>query len=67
MLGCDEVQRDLSDYLDGRVGFWRRLAIRMHVAMCDRCGPILRSLRRTVDLLRAMRDEPAAAPGPEEE
>ena len=58
MLECDEVERMLSDYEDGALPFSKMVAIRFHLMMCRRCPALERSLRETIDVLRAMRDEP---------
>ncbi len=62
MLGCDEVGRDLSGLLDGDVPFLRRTGIYVHLAMCNVCSAVYASLRETVGVLHALRDEPL--PGP---
>lgn len=58
MLGCDEVERLLSDYEDGAVPLPKRLAIRVHLMMCRGCRSLERSLRNTIGVLHEMRDEP---------
>ncbi len=58
MPSCEEVRRELSDYIDGRHGFMRRMVLRAHLAMCDQCAKAERALRDTVSLLGALRDEP---------
>jgi anti-sigma factor (TIGR02949 family) len=39
MLQCDEVMRQLWDYLDGELTPDREDAIRRHIEMCARCAP----------------------------
>lgn len=39
MLNCDEVMRQLWDYLDGELTPDRMKAINGHLAMCARCYP----------------------------
>lgn len=39
MLNCDEVMRQLWDYLDGELTPERMQAIEAHLAMCGRCHP----------------------------
>lgn len=63
MLLCDGVRRDLSDALDGKLPAWRVAVIRMHLAVCEPCEAIARSLKRTVDLLHELRDEPVPDEG----
>lgn len=59
MLGCDEVERMLSDYEDGALPLPKRVAIRLHLMMCRNCRSLERSLRATLGVLHALRDEPA--------
>ena len=60
MLSCDEVRARLSDAIDGNVRWWTRVQMRVHLAMCNDCAAIARSLRNTVSLLRALHDAPVA-------
>ncbi len=39
MIKCDDVMRQLWDYLDGELTSDRAEAIRAHIAMCARCTP----------------------------
>lgn len=63
MLGCDEVERLLSDYEDGAMPRPRRVAIRLHLLICRNCRSLERSLRGTLGVLRALRDEPGDGDG----
>lgn len=58
MLGCDEVERLLSDYEDRVLPLPKRLAVGFHLMMCRGCRSLERSLRDTIGVLHAMRDEP---------
>lgn len=56
MTTCDEVMRELWDYLDGELTTERMLAIEAHLAECERCHPqadFSRAFLRAVS--RAMR------------
>ena len=48
MLTCKEVSRLVSQGLDRRLGFGRRVALRVHLVVCDGC----RNFTRQMDLLR---------------
>jgi anti-sigma factor (TIGR02949 family) len=39
MIDCDEVMRQLWDFLDGELTPERMRAIEAHLAMCGRCQP----------------------------
>lgn len=51
MLKCHHVMHLSSDYLDGNLPLHRRLAIRLHLFICEACRRYLRQLRATVDAL----------------
>jgi hypothetical protein len=48
MLTCKEVSRLVSQGLDRRLGFGERLALRVHLAICDGCT----NFRKQVAFLR---------------
>lgn len=45
MLKCREVSEQMSDYLDGESGRWRRLEVAIHILMCGHCRRFFRQLR----------------------
>ena len=57
-MNCDDVARSLSDDLDGEVSFWKRLGIRLHLLMCPPCQKGRAALRRTVNLLGGLPEQP---------
>jgi anti-sigma factor RsiW len=60
---CDETARLLSEYADGELRGLRRWRVEAHMAACEGCRTIYRSLVATVDMLRALSDvEPDAQP-----
>ncbi len=51
MLSCKETTRLLSQREDRRLGFGERVALRVHLAICDGCRNVSRQfgfLRRAV-------------------
>lgn len=62
MYRCAEVVRLISsdEYL--AAGFWRRIQIRFHLAMCDNCSKYARQLRVIARAFRnkTVEDIPAA-------
>jgi predicted anti-sigma-YlaC factor YlaD len=54
MLRCRDVAELMSDYLDGTVGWRRRLSIRLHLMMCGMCRRYMRQMRATIALLRSL-------------
>lgn len=61
MFRCDEVADRASLMVDGELGFWPRLEIRLHLAMCQGCRAFVEQMRRTRDLTAmagSMQDPP---------
>lgn len=58
MLFCKRVREQMSDYADGQLSAPRRAFVRMHLAMCEECERLYRSLQTTVSLLAELKDEP---------
>jgi anti-sigma factor RsiW len=54
MMSCREVTELASQYVDRELPIAKRMAIRMHVAMCAHCRRFVRQLRATVELLRTL-------------
>jgi predicted anti-sigma-YlaC factor YlaD len=65
MVGsCEETQEQLSDRLEGELRRFRRLRVAAHLARCDRCRPLMRSLARTVEQVRLLGKADFAPPPP---
>jgi len=47
MLTCKEASRLVSQGLDRRLGFGKRLRLRVHLAICDGCS----NFRKQMDFL----------------
>ena len=52
MLSCKEAIQLVSEQLDRKLPLWRRLSLRLHVAMCRHCPRYVRQIR---SLERAVR------------
>ncbi len=50
MLSCKQVAARASDMIDGELGFFERLQMRLHLAMCKGCDAFIKQLRITRDL-----------------
>jgi anti-sigma factor RsiW len=57
----EETGASLSDLVDGELRGWRRWRVLRHLAKCEHCQMVYRSLLRT---LEALRDVGAAGPAP---
>nr|WP_272213048.1 zf-HC2 domain-containing protein [Marinicella sp. W31]MDC2878988.1 zf-HC2 domain-containing protein [Marinicella sp. W31] len=52
MLRCNEVAERASLLIDGELGPWQRLNIKLHLAMCRGCRVFVAQMRITCDLTR---------------
>jgi anti-sigma factor RsiW len=63
MVGsCAETREQLSAHIEGELTGMRRLRVRLHLAGCDACSAVARSLRATVERLHEL--EGAFVPDP---
>ncbi len=53
---CDQIEAQLSDYLEGLLQAPERAAFEAHVESCSECAPLLASVRSVVSELRSMED-----------
>jgi predicted anti-sigma-YlaC factor YlaD len=61
---CRDVSALATDYMEGQLGLRRRLAVRLHLAICSGCRGFMQQMRRTVRLIG---DLPVAPPPPDTE
>jgi predicted anti-sigma-YlaC factor YlaD len=59
---CDETRERLSDHLEGELSGRDAKRVLRHLARCDRCREMLRSLAHALEELRSLGrvDDPAA-------
>ncbi|HLY55659.1 MAG TPA: zf-HC2 domain-containing protein [Stellaceae bacterium] len=57
MLSCKDVSERASRWLDREMGFWERLQLRSHLAICVHCRRYLAQFKATVAALRFLPDE----------
>lgn len=57
-LACDQIEELFSDLIEGELPEKTAHGIRAHIALCERCGPSYKQLRRTVRFVRAQADVP---------
>ena len=59
-----ETARHMSAYAEGELTGYRRRRVSRHLARCEMCQALYRSLLTTLDSLRSLgREEPPADPG----
>ena len=51
MIQCDEVLRELSNYLDREVSAELRRQIEEHLQACDNCTVLVNTTRKTLSLV----------------
>ena len=65
MVGsCAETREQLSAHIDGELTGMRRLRVRLHLAGCDACSAVARSLRTTIERLHELEDSFVPEPAP---
>jgi anti-sigma factor RsiW len=52
-VSCQELLRDLSDYIDGTLAAEARAVFEAHLASCDKCHLVLDTTQCTILLYRA--------------
>jgi len=52
MLKCKEVAERSSALIDGELGLFEALQMRLHLAMCRGCAAFIEQMRATRDLAR---------------
>src|ERR1700685_4830642 len=50
VVNCEEVWREVSNYLDGEVDPTLRAAIEQHVRGCERCAVVVHGMRNVITL-----------------
>jgi predicted anti-sigma-YlaC factor YlaD len=59
----EETGESLSDFIEGGLTGWRRWRVARHLAKCEHCQAVYRSLLRTLEALREVATvEPAPEP-----
>lgn len=58
MMTCKDVTEHASDLLDGKMGHWERIKLRLHLLICTGCARFVAQMRATRDLTRAAAGEP---------
>jgi len=58
VAACERIQRELSNYLEGRLSSPRRSALRRHLKACAHCRAVLDGIRNVVQLAGGQRAFP---------
>ncbi len=58
MLTCKELTEIVTDYLEGRMPFGKRMSFWLHISMCKHCREYIRQMKLTVATLGKMPPEP---------
>ncbi|MDT8427770.1 MAG: zf-HC2 domain-containing protein [Pseudomonadales bacterium] len=54
MLTCREINECGTDYIDKQLSLRKRLAVRMHLFLCNKCRSFMRQFRLSVSYFQAM-------------
>lgn len=66
MISCKNVAKLLmSDQLQAQ-SWWKRMEVRLHLAMCDLCSRLARQVEQLRSAARRMSDQDEADPGLED-
>lgn len=57
MLTCQQLTEVVTEYLEGRMSFWRRAELQLHLGLCRHCRAYLRQMRATVRTLGKLPQE----------
>jgi len=57
MLTCQQLTEIVSEYLEGRMSFWRRAQFQMHLGMCKHCRAYIHQVKTTVRTLGSLPQE----------
>lgn len=60
MLSCKQLVEGSSDYIDARMPWRDRIAVRIHLAMCQNCRRFVRQMRLVRAVLRNKSAPPEA-------
>ncbi len=61
MLTCQQLTEIVTDYVEGRMPFWQRAQVQLHLGMCGTCRAYLHQMRATVRTLGKLPAEPMPA------
>jgi anti-sigma factor RsiW len=65
MVGsCEQTRELLSAHAEDELRGLRRLRLRLHLAGCDACSAVARSLRETIEHLHELQDTHTPDPAP---
>lgn len=54
MLTCQQLTELVTEYLEGRMSFWRRAQFQMHLGMCRHCRAYVHQMKTTVRTLGSL-------------
>ena len=65
MFRCSEVAERASRHIDGELGFWPLMNLKLHLAMCRGCRAFIEQMRITRDLTAMAGASENSVPGKE--
>lgn len=58
MLRCHQVAELVTDFVEERMPFWKRMSFQMHVSMCRHCRRYLNQILLAMRTAKALPAEP---------
>ena len=56
-MTCQQLTELITEYLEGRMSFWRRLQFQVHLGLCKACRVYLRQMKATIQTLGRLPEE----------
>ena len=50
VLSCKDVADNASDLMEGKISFWQRMSMRLHLSICTHCRRYVSQLKLTIGL-----------------
>jgi len=57
MLTCQQLTELVTEYLEGRMSFWRGAQFQLHLGMCRHCRAYIHQMRTTIRTLGSLPQE----------
>jgi hypothetical protein len=58
LLSCRELTEQTNAFIDGELGFWPAMGMRMHLLACRHCRSFVRQMRTVLGLVQGRCDRP---------
>ncbi len=69
LLTCEELDKFIVDYVDGKLTIWERMKFRLHLTGCAECRAYLEGYQKSIAIEKKVFEDPdrsATSEAPEE-